>query len=95
MDGFIRVLDGRPSDDERTMMLQKAHSIMMKLAAKTASGEIGRDTLENSHVRELAAETSRDLTRLGLADDRLNRDLVRLFNCVPSARVRNLVFGSR
>ena len=79
IDGYIRVLDGQPGRDDRTMMLQKAQFIMVKLVAKSASGEISRDTLDNSHVRELAAETSKDLARLGLADDRLNRDLVRMF----------------
>jgi hypothetical protein len=79
IDGYIRVLDGQPGQDDRTMMLQKAQFIMVKLVAKSASGEISRDTLDNSHVRELAAETSKDLARLGLADDRLNRDLVRMF----------------
>jgi len=79
IDGYIRVLDGQPGRDDRTMMLQKAQFIMVKLVAKSASGEISRDTLDNSHVRELAAETSKDLARLGLADDRLNRDLIRLF----------------
>ena len=79
IDGYIRALDGQPGRDDPTVMLQKAQFIMVKLVAKSASGEISRDTLDNSHVRELAAETSKDLARLGLADDRLNRDLVRMF----------------
>jgi hypothetical protein len=79
IDGFIRAVEAAPDAANRTAHLQKAHSVMMTLAAELAAGEISRDALDVPEIRELAAETSRDIARLGLADDRLNRDIVRMF----------------
>lgn len=79
IDQFIRVLDGENDASNRTMALQKAHSEMMTLSARLASGEISRDALDDQEIRELAWETCNDLTRLGLSEDRLNRDLIRMF----------------
>ncbi len=52
---------------------------MTTLAAKLSSGQISREAVDDDDVREQAAETSHDLNRLGLANDRLNRDIVRMF----------------
>ena len=79
IDQFIRVLEGETESSNRTMALQKAHSEMMTLAARLASGEISRDALDDQEIRELAWETCNDLARLGLSEDRLSRDLIRMF----------------
>ena len=79
IDQFIRVLEGEMESSNRTMALQKAHSEMMTLAARVASGEISRDALDDQEIRELAWETCNDLARLGLSEDRLSRDIKRMF----------------
>ena len=79
IDQFVRVLDGETETASRTMALQKAHSEMMTLAARLASGEISRDALDAPEIRELAAETCKDLHRIGLSEDRLSRDIKRMF----------------
>jgi len=79
IDQFIRVLEGETESSNRTMALQKAHSEMMTLAARVASGEISRDALDAQEIRELAWETCNDLARLGLSEDRLSRDIKRMF----------------
>ncbi len=79
IDQFIRVLEMEVEQASRTMALQKAHSEMMTLAARLASGEISRDALETQEIRELAWETCNDLARIGLSEDRLNRDIKRMF----------------
>jgi len=61
------------------MALQDAHSAIMALSARLASGEISRDALDDHEIRELAWETCNDLARLGLSEDRLNRDIIRMF----------------
>jgi hypothetical protein len=79
IDQFIRVLEGETETSNRTMALQKAHSEMMTLAARLASGEISRDALDDQEIRLLAWETCNDLARLGLSEDRLSRDIKRMF----------------
>jgi hypothetical protein len=79
IDQFVRVLEAETEPSNRTMALQKAHSEMMTLAARLASGEISRDALDTQEIRELAWETCNDLARLGLSEDRLSRDLIRMF----------------
>ena len=79
IDQFIRVLAVETDVSQRTVALQAAHSEITTLAAKLASGQISRDVVEAPEVREQASETSNDLTRLGLSEDRLNRDLLRMF----------------
>jgi flagellar biosynthesis protein FliQ len=79
IDQFVRVLEMETEPASRTMALQKAHSEMMTLAARLASGEISRDALDAQEIRELAWETCNDLARIGLENDRLNRDLIRMF----------------
>ena len=82
IDQFIRVVELETEPSNRTMALQKAHSEMMTLAARLASGEISRDALDALEVQELACETYNDLARLGLSDDRLSRDIKRMFKLV-------------
>jgi len=79
IDRFVRMLDGEHDNSSRTMTLLDAHDQMTKLAANLASGEISRDALDDPEIRDHALETSNDLTRIGLENDRLNRDLVRIF----------------
>lgn len=79
VDQFIRVLEAETEVGKRTVALQAAHSEMMTLAAKLSSGELSREAVDAPEVRELASETSKDLARLGLSEDRLSRDLTRMF----------------
>ena len=79
IDQFIRVLETETDANSRTMALQDAHSQMTKLTASLASEQISREAFDDPIVREHALETSKDLARIGLANDRLNRDLIRMF----------------
>jgi hypothetical protein len=79
IDNFIRVMGTEQNDSKRTMAMQSAHSQMTALAADLASGKISRDMIADPDIQEQARETSRDLVRLGLTDDRLNRDIKRIF----------------
>ena len=58
---------------------KKAHSEMMILSAKLVSGDISRAALDVQEIRELAWETCNDLAAIGLANDRLSRDIKRMF----------------
>ena len=78
-DLHIRVLSVEQDVSKRTAALQRAHSEITTLAAKLASGQISREALDAPEVRAHASETSNDLVRLGLSDDRLNRDIIRMF----------------
>ncbi len=79
IDQFIRVVAVETDLSKRTVALQAAHSEMTTLAAKLASGQITREALDAPEIREHASETSKDLVRLGLSEDRLNRDIIRMF----------------
>lgn len=79
IDQFVRVLGVEADAARRTIALQAAHGELTTLAAKLASGQIHREALDAPDVREHASETSNDLNRLGLSDDRLNRDIIRMF----------------
>lgn len=79
IDQYLRVLGTETDASRRTVALQAAHSEMTTLAAKFASGELSDSVVNDSTVRGQAVETSRDLARLGLSEDRLSRDLTRLF----------------
>lgn len=79
IDQFIRVLETETDANSRTMALQDAHSQMTKLTASLASEQISREAFDDPVVREHAWETSKDLSRIGLSNDRLNRDLMRMF----------------
>jgi uncharacterized protein YxeA len=79
IDQFVRVLETETDANSRTMALQDAHSQMTKLTASLASEQISREAFDDPVVREHALETSKDLARIGLANDRLNRDLQRMF----------------
>jgi len=79
IDQFVRVLETETDANSRTMALQDAHSQMTKLTASLASEQISRDAFDDPVIREHALETSKDLARIGLANDRLNRDLIRMF----------------
>lgn len=79
IDQFIRVLETENDSSRRTVAIQAAHSELTTLAAKLASEQISREMVEAPEVRQQAIETSSDLVRLGLGEDRLNRDIVRMF----------------
>ena len=79
IDQYVRVLSIETDVSKRTVALQAAHSEMTTLAAKLASGQISREAVDAPEVREHASETSSDLARLGLKEDRLNRDIIRMF----------------
>jgi hypothetical protein len=79
IDQFIRVLETETDANSRTMALHDAHSQMTKLTASLASEQISREAFDDPVVREYALETSKDLAQIGLVNDRLNRDLTRMF----------------
>lgn len=79
IDQYIRVLAIETDASKRTVALQAAHSEMTTLAAKLASDQISREFVESPDIRAQASETSNDLARLGLSEDRLNRDIIRMF----------------
>ena len=79
IDQYIRVLEIEKDTSKRTVALQAAHSEMTTITAKLASGEIIREALDAPEVRAQALETSKDLVRLGFAEDRLNRGIVQRF----------------
>jgi hypothetical protein len=79
IDTYIRVLEHTTDPKERVVTLQQANRVIMKLTAMVAAGDVSRAELANEEIKELAEETSQDLVRLGLANDRLNREIVRLF----------------
>lgn len=79
VDQYIRVLDIETDPSKRTIALQAAHSEMTMLSSKLASGQITAEAIDAPEIREHAAETSSDLVRLGLPEDRLTRDIKRLF----------------
>jgi hypothetical protein len=79
IDEYVRVLAAESDPDNRTMAMQKAHSEMMILSAKLVSGDISRATLDVQEIRELAWETCNDLAAIGLSEDRLSRDIKRMF----------------
>ncbi len=79
IDQFVRVLETETDANSRTMALQDAHAQMTKLTASLASEQISREAFDDPVVREHAWETSKDLARIGLSNDRLNRDLMRMF----------------
>jgi hypothetical protein len=79
IDQFIRVLEHETDASRRTVALQAAHSEMTTVTAKLASEEISPEMVDAPEVRQHAQETSSDLARLGLSDDRLNRDIKRMF----------------
>lgn len=91
IDQFVRVLEIETDISRRTVALQAAHSEITILAAKLASGQISNDLLDATDVRELAKETSADLTRHGLSDDRLNRDLIRMFKLTSNESPKALL----
>lgn len=80
IDGFIRALSVEPDVSKRTTALQGAHEIMTGLAARLASGDILREALEDRSIQEQACETVKDLDQADLSNDRLTRDLIRLFS---------------
>ncbi len=79
VDQYLRVLAVETDLSKRTVALQAAHSEMTTLAAKLASDQISPEAIDAPEVRAHASETSSDLTRLGLTEDRLNRDIIRMF----------------
>jgi len=79
IDGFIRALSVESDVPKRTTALQGAQETMTSLAARLASGDILREALEDASIREQADETLKDLNHVGLSEDRLSRDLIRLF----------------
>ena len=93
IDQFIRVLESETAPARRTVALQAASAELTALSAKLATGEILSEATDTPEVQQAAKETSFDLVKAGLAEDRLNRDLRRMFKlsdaplALPEARV--------
>lgn len=79
IDQFIRVLAHESDSSKRTVALQAAQAELTTVNAKLASEEIVAEAVLAPEVQEHAKETSADLSKLGFAEDRLNRDLQRTF----------------
>jgi hypothetical protein len=79
IDQYVRVLTTETDASKRTVALQAAQSEMTTLAAKVASDHTFLYMVLHTDIKVLAAETSSDLVRLGLSEDRLNRDIIRMF----------------
>lgn len=79
IDQFIRVLAHESDSSKRTVALQAAQAELTTINAKLASEEIVAEAVLAPEVQEHAKETSADLSKLGFAEDRLNRDLQRTF----------------
>jgi hypothetical protein len=82
IEGYIRVLEVETDSSRRTVTFQGAHQETTEIAAKKASGEIPAHVLNSSEVQAQAKSTSDHLIRLGLADDPLNVEIIRLFGLV-------------
>jgi hypothetical protein len=80
IEGYIRVLEAETDSARRTLTFQGAHQEITEISAKRASGEIPSEVLRSPDVLAQAKSTSDHLVRLGLADDPLNTEIVRLFS---------------
>ncbi len=79
VDSFIRVFRSASDGFTKTSALQDAQTEMTRIVAMMASGEIPLKAINDSHVRDQAKATSKDMAEAGLGNDRLNRDLIRIF----------------
>ena len=79
IDQFIRVLGHESFPVKRTLALQAPQADLTTINAKLAPEEIVAEALIAPEVQEHAKETSADLTKMGFAEDRLNRDPQRTF----------------
>jgi len=80
VEGYIRVLENETDTARRTVTFQAAQQEVTEISAKRASGEIPLQVLSSGDITDQARSTSAHLVRLGLADDPLNTEIVRLFN---------------
>lgn len=85
IDQFIRVYRIESEPSRQVIALQAAQGELTNLNGKVASREIDSESLTDSHVTACVRETISDLCRAGLADDRLTRDLRRMFNVRDAA----------
>lgn len=85
IDQFIRVLEHESDSGKRTVALQAAQAELTTVNAKLASEEIVAEAVHAPEVQEHAKETCADLKRLGLGEDRLNRDIERTFKLAPKS----------
>lgn len=79
IDQFVRVLEFEVDASRRAVALQSIQDVLTSIQSKMATGEIVPDALHDAAIVAQARETCRDLTTLGLASDRVGRDIVRLF----------------
>ena len=80
IEGYIRVLEGETDPARRTVTFQAAHEQITEISAKRASGEIPPAVLALADIVDQAKSTSGHLVNLGLSEDPLNLEIVRLFN---------------
>jgi|SRR5579862_657767 len=80
VEGFIRALEGETDPGRRTVTFQAANQEITEISAKRASGEIPPEVLRSADIIDQARSTSAHLVKLGLADDPLNLEIVRVFN---------------
>jgi hypothetical protein len=79
IDQFVRVLASERDANRRIIALQSAQSAVTTLESRVAAGELDQSALSHPQARTHASETLHDLDRLGLSEDRLARDIRRLF----------------
>jgi hypothetical protein len=83
VDQFIRVLQSETDQPRRSLALQAAQGEIVAIAARLASGELASEVVTDPSVSGHANETLEELRRLGLSDDRLTRDIRRVFRLTP------------
>jgi hypothetical protein len=79
IDQFIRVYRSETERSRKVITLQAAHAEVTNLNGKVLSNEIDGDSLTHPEVMACVRETIADLQAAGLSEDRLYRDLRRVF----------------
>jgi hypothetical protein len=79
IDQFIRVYRSESERSRQVIALQAAHAEVTNLNGKVLSNEIDADSLIHPEVMACVRETIADLQAAGLSEDRLYRDLRRVF----------------
>lgn len=80
IDQYLRVLDSETDLSRRTIALQSIQSEITAISKKLVTGEMCQGAITDPNVLAHVSEIRRDLTRLGLTDDRISRDIVRIFS---------------
>ena len=80
IDKQLRVIEFGQYTANMQQVLQAAHSELNALELKKSTGKIPLHVLTRQDLVEHAKATSAHMAQIGLGQDRLNVDLIRLFN---------------